>query len=453
MKESSRQLTLDAATSDATELEHYDWTFARANTRYLTHGLHKYPAKMPPQIPSTLLDVYESRGVIEPGSTVYDPFSGSGTTAVEARLAGHDAIANDVNPFACLLTAGKAIPLRIDALERAERALFDGLRDAFDRVADAHSRNALERELADDPLADAEAIGTEWFPEPQLYQLLATRQRLDELAADGFDSDAVRFLRLCLARAARRISYQRTGEFKRYRMSPEDRRTHDPSVHAELREAVDDNVSRMRAYSRRVDHDLETTVFGADSRHVVESAEHPIGENEADIVVTSPPYGDHETTVAYGEFSTNIAVIADGRGVDEMLAVDDRGLGGPDSSSVSIERLEEWSPSLHEVVGRLEEIDGRSQDAVEFFEDFVQVIDEVGTATKPGRPVAWVVACRRMSGELIPIHEITRELCEHLGYTFEAALPRHIKDKTLPSKNRQGKTMAEEHIIVMRAPE
>jgi len=38
------------------------------------------------------------------GDTVYDPFSGRGTTAVEAALRGRDVIVNDVNPLCAILT-------------------------------------------------------------------------------------------------------------------------------------------------------------------------------------------------------------------------------------------------------------------------------------------------------------------------------------------------------------
>lgn len=451
MTDRSRQITLAAATNDIDELHYYDWTFSRANTMYYTHGIHKYPARMPPQIPGTLLNFFESQGELEPGSTVYDPFSGSGTTAVEARLNGHNAIANDINPFACLLSKAKALPLDINALEAARSDLFRELPQTFEEIK--KEERPIGELLSEQALEDAREIGTGWFPQPQLHQLLYTREKLNELVEDGHDEDVIRFLRVCLAKASRQVSYQRLDEFKRYRMSLEDRKNHNPNVQRELRDAINHNINRMKKYSNKVDHDLDTTIFTGDSRYILDSAQAPIGKNDADIVISSPPYGDHQTTVAYGEFSTNISIIADGRDFDEMAAVDSRGLGGADSSSVSLTELKSESSSLHETVESLREIDGRSEDALAFFEDFVQVIEEVAKITKPGQPVAWVVACRRMSDYLIPMHQITRELCEDRGYSFEAELPRHIQFKTMPLENRQGKTMADEYIVVMRAPE
>lgn len=449
MTDHSRQLTLTAAVADVTELQHYDWTFARADTTYYTHGLHRYPARMPPQIPATLLDFYEGEGTITPESTVYDPFSGSGTTSVEARLHGHHAVANDINPFACLLTKAKATPLAPETLEAAQQDLLEGLNHTFGSIKEVDGEPT--QYLSERSLEDADKIGTEWFPQPQLYQLLYTRDQLDQLEEEHSQA-IVQFLRVCLAKASRKVSYQRLHEFKRYRMAEEDRTTHNPSVIKELRDAINDNVARMREYSEVVDHALNTTIFQGDSGHIVDSGEAPIGENDADIVITSPPYGDHKTTVAYGQFSTNLSIIAEGRSFDEMFSVDSRGLGGSAAESAALSKLEEYSAGLKETVQQLREIEGRSEDALMFFQDYNEVINEVARITKPGQPVAWVVACRRMSDEVIPMHKITRELCEQRGYEFEAELPRYIKDKTLPSKNRLGETMAKEYIVVMRAP-
>lgn len=45
-----------------------------------------------------------------PGDTVYDPFSGRGTTAIQSGLMGRNAIANDVNPLAAMLARPRTQP-------------------------------------------------------------------------------------------------------------------------------------------------------------------------------------------------------------------------------------------------------------------------------------------------------------------------------------------------------
>ena len=88
-----------------------DWDFAKADTSYLTHGLHEYPARMIPQIARRLIVRYTKEK-----DMILDPFCGSGTTLVEARLANRNAIGNDINPFACLLAKVKSSPLDFEKM-------------------------------------------------------------------------------------------------------------------------------------------------------------------------------------------------------------------------------------------------------------------------------------------------------------------------------------------------
>jgi len=68
------------------------FNFNGADTSYLTHSLHPFPAKFPPQLPQTILNQFSKIGDI-----VLDPFCGSGTTLIEARIFGANAIGVDVN--------------------------------------------------------------------------------------------------------------------------------------------------------------------------------------------------------------------------------------------------------------------------------------------------------------------------------------------------------------------
>lgn len=81
------------------------FTFNGEDTSYLTHSLHPYPAKIPHNCRKILED-YAIKG-----QTVLDPFCGSGTTLVEARIFGANAIGVDVNGLSVLLSQVKSTPL------------------------------------------------------------------------------------------------------------------------------------------------------------------------------------------------------------------------------------------------------------------------------------------------------------------------------------------------------
>jgi DNA modification methylase len=110
------------------KLKKIDWDFRNADTGYLTHSLHPYPAKFIPQIPNALIQELSSVG-----ETVLDIFCGSGTTLVEALILKRNCIGIDANPLGCLISKAKTACLsEIDkeALKRLE-ALITSFSESY----------------------------------------------------------------------------------------------------------------------------------------------------------------------------------------------------------------------------------------------------------------------------------------------------------------------------------
>jgi SAM-dependent methyltransferase len=139
------------------------------------HGFHSYPARMHPLTARRLVDAFS-----RPEEVVLDPFCGSGTVLVEARLAGRAAVGVDANPLATRLSRLKTAATTPEQRARwiegarevaafadsrrtaragpthrygnADVALFaphvllemDGLRAGLDRIGDLAARSALE---------------------------------------------------------------------------------------------------------------------------------------------------------------------------------------------------------------------------------------------------------------------------------------------------------------------
>lgn len=70
-------------------------------------SLHEisYRACYKPQLPRLFIE-----RLTQPGDRVYDPFSGRGTTALEAALRGRQVAANDINPLSRILAAPRLMP-------------------------------------------------------------------------------------------------------------------------------------------------------------------------------------------------------------------------------------------------------------------------------------------------------------------------------------------------------
>jgi DNA modification methylase len=70
----------------------------RSVNQYLTHWIYPYKGKFHPQMIRALLNIIG----LKEGDTVFEPFSGSGTTALETQLLGINFIGIDISPL-CVL--------------------------------------------------------------------------------------------------------------------------------------------------------------------------------------------------------------------------------------------------------------------------------------------------------------------------------------------------------------
>ncbi|MCZ7543933.1 MAG: DNA methyltransferase [Anaerolineae bacterium] len=103
-----------------------DLCFHDADSGYATHNFHAFPAKFPPQLPRAFIDA-----LTRPGDRVLDPMAGSGTTLVEAYLAGCPAVGVDIDPLALLLCRVKTQPRDLESLRATGERIVQAARRAL----------------------------------------------------------------------------------------------------------------------------------------------------------------------------------------------------------------------------------------------------------------------------------------------------------------------------------
>jgi hypothetical protein len=101
------------------------WRSAPPRWGHPLHSLCSYMAMFPPSMPHVFI-----KWLTDKGDTVYDPFSGRGTTALEACALGRAGMGSDLNPMANVLTSAKVNPptwesldARVTTLKRRVRCL------------------------------------------------------------------------------------------------------------------------------------------------------------------------------------------------------------------------------------------------------------------------------------------------------------------------------------------
>ncbi|MHA2081088.1 MAG: DNA methyltransferase, partial [Candidatus Thorarchaeota archaeon] len=121
---------------------------------YLTHGIHKFPAKFFPELPRYLIRKYSKKGDI-----VLDPMCGSGTVVLESMLNNRIGIGIDIDPIARLITKVKTTPIDSETLTIAVRKLTEQIQK-LENISNYHPqipefhyrdnwfRSFVQRELA-----------------------------------------------------------------------------------------------------------------------------------------------------------------------------------------------------------------------------------------------------------------------------------------------------------------
>src|SRR4051812_42663272 len=79
-----------------------DWKGSALHKESTLHQLSPYIGKIKSSMAQTLITKFTCEN-----QTIYDPYSGSGTIAFEAWAAGRKVIANDLSPYAFVLTRAK----------------------------------------------------------------------------------------------------------------------------------------------------------------------------------------------------------------------------------------------------------------------------------------------------------------------------------------------------------
>ena len=94
------------------------------NVSYLTHNIHKYPAKFIPHIPKWAMSKY----LKDEGKLVLDPFCGSGTTLVEAILNSHNSVGIDIDPLAVLISKVKTTKIDPQKLIKIKKDVIKSIK-------------------------------------------------------------------------------------------------------------------------------------------------------------------------------------------------------------------------------------------------------------------------------------------------------------------------------------
>jgi len=391
--------------------------FADADTSWGAHGIHPYPAMMIYPIARRMIHAFT-----EPGDLVLDPFVGSGTVLVECLIAGRVSYGFDINPLAILLSKVKTTPIPKEKL--------------------AHHLKEIERSY---PLTTATAPRffniDYWFGERVIEELAKLRYLIFEIR----EQDVKDFFLVAFSETVRTSSYLKPGEFKLYRRK--DFRDFHPNVKDIFLRVANRNILKLTETYNGVQLSRSRVELW-DSRHPLPG----VKPGSVALILTSPPYGDSRTTVAYGQFSRLSLQWLGlwGRNIDEAC------LGG--SAHPKRRKSEPTSKTLVATIKLIAERDeSRALEVEEFFRDLDQCWTNLVPLLKRDGKLCVVVGNRTVKGVQVPTDQIIVEQLSAKGMTHWHTLLRRIPNKRMPLQNsptnvrgERSPTMTGESIVVLR---
>lgn len=408
-----------------------DWTFADADTRRMTHGLHTYPARMIPQVTEKLITKFAKSDDL-----CIDPFCGSGTVLVEAKLKGIRSVGVDANPLAVLISKVKTTPIKKEVLEREWSSL----------------RQKIEGDISKEKPVEVPTIKNleYWFKPQAINGLAIIKHHINKIE----NKDVQDFFKVCFSVTVRKVSNIRSGEFKLYRLPPDKLKLHDPKPLLAFSEVTNNNIQRMDKFYKAVDKSVKSIVVKGDTRKLLELDPRNLYENCATLLITSPPYGDSHTTVAYGQFSRYSSAWLD-FDEEEVWKVDRIALGGKLFDEV--EDLE--SPALTHTLHMIADADEyRARETYAFFKDIDTCFAQIAKVMKKRKStICFVLGNRTVKRMVVPADQIMIELGHKHGFKYYDTYHREIPSKTMPLQNApenevalKGETISKENIVVWK---
>jgi DNA modification methylase len=406
--------------------EEKSWDFNKVDTKYNNHGVHDYPAMMIPQIANRLIGIYG-----EDKDTILDPFSGTGTTLLEAKINSNfkTAYGIDINPLARLIAKVKTTPINPNLLNNS----YNEIINEFNLKKD----NGVEIDFFNINF---------WFKDYIIMDLA----KLKDIIKNIENKDVKEFFLIVFSNIVRKVSNTRNKEFKLYKMTEKNLENFNPNVLDEFSKQSIKSIKKMKTFYKTY-NDCKIKILNEDSRCKTQ-----IPSNSVDLIVSSPPYGDSKTTVAYGQFSRLSLQWLD---FDKNLisSIDKTSLGGKPVKDIENEILQ--TNELNNIITTIEKENvKRAREVLSFYIDFYKCIQEFDRILKDKSTLCFVVGNRTVKNNKIPTDKILVELFKHYNnnYHHERTIVRNIPNKRMPKKNsptnikgEKVSTMNHEYIVIL----
>ncbi|NLM14578.1 MAG: hypothetical protein GX218_01800 [Clostridiaceae bacterium] len=381
------------------------------------HSFHRYYGKLIPAIPSAFIQEFTQKG-----DWVFDPFTGSGTTAVESKKLQRNFLGVEINPLSAEIARVKTTSLDIELLETVNNEIIRKIEEDRRDYSDHEKPYITNRE--------------HWFKEFVQEDLLKIQKNINEYFAmtDKIDCGEIdqyrNFYLIVLSAIIKNASNADTrhvfpGVSKRMR-----------ALEAEGKINIDVLGSYKRALKSRTqmfdiyeNKNSAVEIIEGDSS-LIDLKEY---SNKMDLIVTNPPY---ISSVRYIEtLKLEMYWLEEIKSPEEYKKLGDKMIGNDRLHKHEYETIGHTGyKEINDIIDMMQAIDKKSAKIIEkYFKDMEKVIINMSGLLKENKKAVLKISDSKMKRQKIETGKLLTIIAEANGFK--------LKDVFLDKINNNSRTL------------
>jgi len=401
-----------------------------------------YPAMMVPSVQEPIIEKLSC--ALNKNVSLLDPFMGASNTLVTGMKYGMNVFGQDINPLSILLSQVKTSFYQNEELIDAEIRVISTI--------NSDTSDAIEISFINID---------KWFTKDiqvELSKIYRAIRREPNLKIR-------KFFWVALAETIRLTSNDRTSTFKMHMRPIEEINSRQISAIKTFTSVSKKNIKNISDYIsvliqnghiKKGKYVKNIDVVWGDTNSEIKT------KKTFNLLVTSPPYGDNQTTVTYGQFSylplqwIPVEDIDDSIAIDYLKtaqSIDNKSLGGQVKESINEieERVFEKSKTLKKFITQFKDTERKKAEKVtRFINDLDNSIDKMLPRMRKDSFLVWTIGNRNVNKQVVQNDLILKELFTHKGISLFTDLEREILSKRMPGRNNFSNMMSKEKIIIFK---
>lgn len=401
-----------------------------------------YPAMMVPSVQEPIIKKLSE--ALNKNVSLLDPFMGASNTLVTGMKYGMNVFGQDINPLSILLSQVKTSFYQNEELINAEKSVIRAVKgDTYDAIEISFTN--IDKWFTKDVQVELSKI----------YRAIRKESNLK----------IRKFFWVALAETIRLTSNDRTSTFKMHMRPTEEINSRQISAIKTFTYVSKKNIKNISDYFsvlvqnghiKKGKYVKNADVVWGDTNSGIKT------KKTFNLLVTSPPYGDNQTTVTYGQFSYLPLQWIPVEDIDDTIAIDylktaqsidNKSLGGQVKENINEieERVFGKSKTLKKFVTQFKDSERKKAEKVtRFINDLDNSIDKILPRMRKDSFLVWTIGNRNVNKQVVQNDLILKELFLSKGVSLFTDLEREILSKRMPGRNNFSNMMSKEKIIIFK---